>query len=132
LGRWKLVKAQFNAVVHSGLIVLYGFTFFFTLLDIVTTKVVLSSGGFEANVVPAWLFATVRFGNAVIIKLLGTAVMFGVTEILFRFANKSADVDPENALKVKQILFVGWLIIAISLFIVVLNNVEVLKELGYF
>lgn len=126
------MKTQLGTAVHRGLIGLYGLVFCFSLLDIVTTKLCFLGGAIEVNSTAAFLFSVYGFGDAVIFRLVFTGALFGASEIMFWRVDSRRQELPWKITLSKWILFAGWLIIAVSLFFVVLNNVEVLKEIGYF
>lgn len=118
-------------VFRECLMTLYSLILILSYLDIITTKLALSSGGFEGSAGARWLFATFGFDVAAAIRLLSVAVMVTVSELMLWQLNKDRKEAPRRIMWAKRIMLLGWFFIAVTLCVVVLNNLWVLKEIGF-
>lgn len=116
--------------VRGGLLLLYGFSFFGTTLDMSMTRVGLMMGAVEANGSMRWLLAAFGFDSIVLFRFAAFGLLVVVSEFLFRRLSR---VDSSVGLKslAKIVLLGGWLAIFAMASFVVINNLVTLQQLSY-
>jgi hypothetical protein len=115
--------------VRGGLLLLYGFSFFGTALDVSMTKTGLMMGAVELNVGARWLLTSFGFDGTALFRFAIFGLLIVVSEFLFR---RLLRVDSSDGLTIfaKDLLLGGWLAIFAMACFVVVNNLVILQQIS--